>query len=648
MRARLLLVGMLAGLIPIALVAMPASAQISGERINSYDVAIQIEPRGSILVVERILYDFDGVSRHGIFRDIPDRLRFDDRYDRVFPIDVIAVEGSEGTPDQFKVTRGGGEFHIRIGDPNRTISGFHTYTITYRVRGALNAFADHDELYWNAIGASWQVPIDTATVEVAAPATLTGAACFQGPTGSSLQCSDARAEGSKATFGQSNLQPYQGMTVVVGLPKGAVPSPAPILEERWSLARAFSVTPSTASVAVALLIVLLTAIGQAMWRAGRDRRVVGSPIDVAFVTQGAPEQAVPLLERSAYPVEYAPPEDIRPGQLGTLKDEVANPLDVTATIVDLAVRGYLRIEEIPKEGWFGKPDWRLVKLKDPDEDLLEYERRLLDALFENAAIDGIEDVERALGTLTGWKGNIARMALARIAGSVGGLPKAPPRRPGSAQDVLLSSLKQHFVARLHEVQNALYADAVDRRWFPERPDKVRTRWHGRAILLLVAGLGLVVLVAAKTHFGLIALPLVISGIVLLAGAHAMPRRTAKGTGLVRRVRGFRTYIATAETQEARFQERENIFSKYLPYAIVFGLTEKWAHAFAALGQEPPSANWYVGAQPFALTTFASSIDHFTVSSVGTIGSTPGGSGGSGFGGGGSSGGGGGGGGGGSW
>jgi uncharacterized membrane protein YgcG len=581
-----------------------AGAQTDGERIGSYDVAIRIEQTGTILVVERIDYDFDGASRHGIFRDIPNRLVYDKRYDRVYPIDVISVEGSAGTPDQYKLNSDGGELHIRIGDPNRTVSGRHTYTITYRVKGAMNGFAEHDELYWNAIGAGWDVPIDSATVDVTAPARLIGTACFQGSTGSNLPCSGSAMDGSRATFRQSGLQPYEGMTVVVGLPRGAVPAPAPILKERWSFVRAFSVTPLTASAALVLLAGLLGAMGLALWRTGRDRRVVGSPIDVAFVTRGAPEQAVPLMEQAVTPVEYSPPEDIRPGQLGTLKDEVANPLDVTATIVDLAVRGYLRIEEIPKEGWFGKPDWRLIKLRDADADLLRYERMLFDALFEDSTL-----------------------------GSAG-------------SEVLLSSLKQHFVERLHRVQNSLYADAVKRGWFPERPDKVRTRWLLRAFLLLGAGIGLTVLLAAKTHLALISIPVVIAGLVLLAGAHDMPRRTVKGTGLVRRVRGFRTYIATAETQEARFQERENIFSKYLPYAIVFGLTEKWAGAFAALGQEPLT-DWYVGTRPFAFNSFASSIDHFTTSSAGTIASTPGGSGGSGFGGG-SSGGGGGGGGGGSW
>ena len=63
---------------------------------------------------------------------------------------------------------------------------------------------------------------------------------------------------------------------------------------------------------------------------------------------------------------------------------MANPLDVTATIVDLAVRGYLRIDEIAKQGWFGKPDWTLVKLKDDDK-LKRYEALLFNSLFAKAA-----------------------------------------------------------------------------------------------------------------------------------------------------------------------------------------------------------------------------------------------------------------------
>ena len=147
---------------------------------------------------------------------------------------------------------------------------------------------------------------------------------------------------------------------------------------------------------------------------------------------------------------------------------------------------------------------------------------------------------------------------------------------------------------------------------------------------------------------MLGIPVLLAGIVLIGAAGRMPRRTARGTGMVRRVAGFRRYIETAEVPEARFDEQVNLFTRYLPYAIVFGTVEKWARAFRGLGDQEIQPSWYVGPHPFTTAAFVSSIDHFSTSTVGTIASTPGGSGASGFGGGGFAGGGGGGGGGGSW
>ena len=128
----------------------------------------------------------------------------------------------------------------------------------------------------------------------------------------------------------------------------------------------------------------------------------------------------------------------------------------------------------------------------------------------------------------------------------------------------------------------------------------------------------------------------------------MPRRTARGTAALRRVLGFRRFIDESEAERARFAERTNLFSEYLPYAIVFGCTEKWARAFAGLDGELPDISWYGGHGVFTASSFSESMDGFAVTTAGTMTSTPSGSGSSGFGGGGSSGGGGGGGGGGSW
>jgi uncharacterized membrane protein YgcG len=572
------------------------------EAILRYDVVIQIQRDDSIVVRETIDYDFGTAQRHGIFRDIPTTLRYDDAHDRTYPLDVVSVTGSPGTPVQYeKEDAGAGKTRIRIGDPDRTITGRHTYVIRYRMGGALNGFPDHDELYWNAVGPDWAVPIQQARVTVSAPGPIDGIACYAGPAGSSLPCAKSALKHGVASFAQPSLDPHDAFTVAVGLPKGIVAEPAPILTERWTLARAFTATPFTVGGSLLLAALVVGGLGRVVWRTGRDRRYQGSQVDVLMgAPAGTPEQAVPLFEGDASgPVEFAPPMDLRPGQIGTLVDEVANSLDVTATVIDLAVRKYLVIAEIPKKGWFGKPEWKLTKLKGPDRELLEYERELFDGLFE----DG--------------------------------------------QEVELSSLRTKFVARLQRVQDALYRDAVGHGWFAGRPDRVRGRWVAVGIGVLVAGAVLEFAAVRWTRLALLPLAVILAGLLLMVGARWMPRRTVTGTGLVRRVRGFRTVIATAETNMARFAEKENLFTRYLPYAIVFGLTEKWARAFEVLGEPPPDTTWYVSSNAFAYGAFSDAMDGFTVTTAGTIASTPSGSGGSGFGGG-SAGGGGGGGGGGSW
>ncbi|MDQ4134130.1 MAG: DUF2207 domain-containing protein [Actinomycetota bacterium] len=607
----LLVLALLAAMACLLPAAGPASAQAPDEWITSYLVEITIEEAGSILVREIINYDFGPTPKHGIFRDVPVRSRYNGRYDRIHPIEIVSIDGSPGTPVEYKLENKGNDKRIRIGDPDRTITEGHRYTINYRVDGAVTGFPDHDELYWNAVGTEWSVPIAEATVRVYAPAEIDKAACFTGPQGSNLPCATAAHEGRSASFSQSNLESHDGLTVVVGFPKGAVGSTQPILDERWTFARAFEPKPAIVAVSGGLLALVVAAVGWLVWRTGRDRRWAGSPVDVAFGPgperpdrAGDPgperpeEQTVGMLERPLTPVEFAPPDGLRPGQVGTLVDEEANVLDVSATIVDLAVRGHLRITEIAKEGWFGKPDWVLTRLPKEDEQLLPYERVLLDGLFEGG------------------------------------------------HEVKLSQLRNVFAPRLKKVQDALYDDVVTKGWFRTRPDRTRLHWRLLGIAATVLGAAAVVLTAAFTHLGLLPVPLLVGGLLLWALADKMPRRTAAGTGALRRVQGFRRFIVESEAERARFAERKNLFSEYLPYAVVFGCTERWARTFAGLEGELPYPSWYVGSNAYSTVGFAHSLDGFTVSTAGTIASRPSGSG-SGFSGG-SSGGGGGGGGGGSW
>jgi hypothetical protein len=406
-----------------------------------------------------------------------------------------------------------------------------------------------------------------------------------------------------------------------------------MLDERWSFARAFEPKLPIVVAGVALLVLVVGLVGWLVWRTGRDRRWAGSHVDAVFAGTG-PEEAVGAFERPLTPVEFEPPDDLRPGQVGTLIDEEANALDVSATIVDLAVRGHLRITEIPKQGWFGKPDWLLTRLDPEDERLLPYEQALLDGLFqgpERPPQSGDQGPERP--PQSGDQG-----------------PERPPQSgvEGAVEgdaDVKLSELRNVFAPRLEKVQDALYDDAVSRGWFRTRPDRTRVGWRVLGILATLIGAGAVVLAAWFTHLGLLAVPLLIGGLLLWALAGRMPHRTARGTAALRRVQGFRRFIVESEAERARFAERKNLFSEYLPYAVVFGVTERWARTFADLDGELPAPGWYVGSGGYSPVGFAHSLDGFTVSTAGTIASTPSGS--SGFSGG-SSGGGGGGGGGGSW
>jgi len=581
----------------------PAGAQVGGdERILEFDVTVTVSVDGDLEVTEVITYDFGEADRHGIIRTIPVRFYYDEVFDRVYRLDVLSVS-SETAPDQYtQEDPGGGYTSLRIGDPDRTITGAHTYSIRYSVEGALNGFSEHDELYWNATGNEWGVPIDHTMVTVSMPAAIQDVRCFAGPAGSNAPCDTAAIQARTVTFSHSGLRPFEGVTFVASIPSGAVPTPGPILTERWSVTRAFTLNAFTIGVTAALSLLVVGGIARTLWVVGRDRRWAGSLVDARFGSPTGAAERVPLFEGGPFPVEYSPPGNLRPGLIGTLRDEVAHPLDVTATIIDLATRHYLRIEEVTTSGLLrSKTDWRLHRLApQPREPLLAYERKLMDALFE----DG--------------------------------------------ETVDISALRQKFSARLAEVQTALYEEMVTQGWYRRSPRATRTQWLVIGILALVLSIGLFVAAVAFTEWAIIPIPLMVGAVALIGGHDATPARTGKGSAALRRVRGFERFIGSAELYRSRFAEQSRIFYDYLPYAVVFGLTDQWAKAFEGLA-ELPAPDWYSGRTGhLAALSLADQMTSFTRESAGAIAATPASSGSSGFGGGGFSGGGGGGGGGGSW
>lgn len=534
-----------------------------GWRITNFGADIRVSQDAKLSVTETIDVDFGGLSRHGIYREIP--LAYQDNLGQSYRLrfKLIGVTDASGKKIPYEDS-GWNTRTLKIGDPDRTITGQQRYIIKYEIERGIR-FLDTDELYWNATGNLWPVPIGLAQINITYPdsARELKTQCYTGLAGESgANCLQTK-EANTATFVATSIGAGEGLTVVVGAPKGTLTAPtrSQILADTLRDNLSYFFIPLT-----------LLAFFLIWWRKGRD----------------------PVNHKTIVP-EFAPPDKLSPSLMGVLKDERADMLDISVAIIHLASREYLKIEEVTKKKLIGKKiDYKLVKLK-TDGKLSPFEEELLSALFD------------------------------------GGREK------------MLSALKDKFYTHITPLKKKLYAEALDKKFFTQNPGTVRGTYIALGILIPDVIIFLVAFVSTAVA------PAVISSIVILPFAIwfglAMPRRSAEGAEALRRVRGFRLFISTAERYREKFNEDHNIFSKYLPYAMVFGLTEKWAKAFDGLKVTPP--DWYSGHSAFNAVYFSHTINTVSTQMNSTLAASPSSSGSSGFGGG-SSGGGFGGGGGGSW
>ena len=563
--------------------------------ITSFHSEIAIGTDASLTVQEDIHVDFGSQQKHGIFRTIPLRYRYDDTHDRYYSLEVVSV--TDGVkPIMQTDSIDSDNYVIKIGDPNFLVTGPNRYVITYNVVGALNSFSDHDELFWNADGALWPVPKQSVTATVIMPAnSFQNGACYQGPIGSKETCQLAQSGGATVDFNSTRvLGSGEQMSIVTALNKGAVTVPPPMLEgrKRQFPQDAFDLNPFTVAVSLLIAIAGLGLVAWNWWAHGRDRMYLTQ----YYVTNDPREKTEPLFQHDTVVVEFEPPQKMRPAELGLILDERADAKDVTATIVDLAVRGFMTINEVP-----GQQDWTFEWKGGGDAaSLLPYEQTILDGLF------------------------------------------------AGRQQVKISELKGKFAPTLRLAEGQIYTDATSRKLFTSRPDTTRAQWGCLGIAVTIGGIAISVALGLAFGWGLIGAAIVLTGLVLTITFPFMPQRTAAGRDLLQHTLGFRLYMTTAEKYRQQFAAKASIFTQLLPYAIVFGCVSLWAKAFEGIDTSATS-NWYVGNAPFQAALLANSLQSMNANISSAITYTPPSAGsGSGFGGGGFSGGGGGGGGGGSW
>lgn len=556
-----------AGAIPlvVALLAfapVPAAraqeASAGSERIESFSSSITIDQDASFDAVEEIKAVFPD-PKHGIDRNIPVRYRDSHGFIENIRLTVDSVDDGQGNAYPYALSTQGDDLRIRIGDPNRTVTGERTYEIRYTVRRALLSLADHDELYWNVSGDAWSMPLESVTASVLLPSGIADkdvtTSCYTGPTGSTAK--DCVAATSDGLYVWSAKGP---LTIAIGWPKGFVTAPTALDSARdFLLDNIIFLVP----------ILVFIAMFWTWWTRGRDPKT------------------------GTVMAEYDPPLGMTPVEVAALSDMTVEPRAISATIVDLAVRGYLKIAESDgKVLLWDRKDYSLVRLKPADAGLPASENGLFEAIF-----DGRESV------------------------AVSGL----------ATDAAFQKARALYQA---EVMKSL----VSAGHFAKNPGTVRVYYVFAAVVVATA-IG-VSAQRLESRFGFAGIfSFIVSAMMIAAFGIFMPRRLPKGAEAYRHAKGFKLYLKMAEKRRIEWQVTEDMFEKFLPYAMAFGVVDAWTRAFE--GMTVPKPDWYEGASvaSFSPVSFGTAIGGFgTAASHATMpsssGSTGGGSSGGGAGGGG--------------
>src|SRR6266403_6381581 len=540
-------------------------------RIEKFDSEIVVSPKGTIDVTETIQVQFIG-SWKGLYREIPIEYVTPQGLNYTLFLNVKRVTDGSGSSLKFESSRERHYRKLKIYVPEAQDS-HRTIIIEYSVSDALRFFEDHDELYWNVTGDEWDVPIQAASARVLLPEGATGIRVnvFTGAYGSRAQQADSEIVGNGVEVRRRQpLGYHEGLTIAVAFDKGIVHEPTALdkaslfLRSNWPLGLPF------------IVFVIMFYL---WWTRGRDPRL--RPIAA----------------------QYEPPDQLTPGEAGALVDNSADMRDITASIVDLAVRGYIVIEEHQRDQMLGlmhSKDYNFMVKKERAEwsKLKPHEQALLEGLF--------------------------------VTGTAG-------------ESVSMSSLENHFYTNLPGIRSNIFDSLVAQGYYTRRPDSVRSAYIAAGVvvgLLMVFG-G----VKIASNLGMAPLTFIAAGI--LTGAIVcglgwfMPAHTEQGTRALEGVLGFEDFLVHVESDRFnRTIKTPEMFEKFLPFAMALGVEKNWSRAFQGILTQPPQ--WYRGSSygsNFYPMMFTNDLGNMSSRASSVMTSAPRSSGGSGFSGGGSSGGG---------
>lgn len=554
----------------------------AGERIQYFGTLVRVNDLGTLSVTERIEYDFGVEERHGIFRNIP--YRYSTGFGtKTTKLDNFQVVNEAGEQVRFVETSSGGHTELKIGDPNTYVTGVQTYVISYDVEDAVLFFDDHDEVFWNVTGDDWPLPISRVEASLVLgiqDATFTEGSCYQGPYGSKEECFAESISDDKKRYEaiHQGLAAREGVTLAASFPKDFIERPS-------SLSVLLSMVRDNGVVLIPITALFL--LGYLWYSRGRDPKGRGAVVR-----------------------QYSPPEGLTPAEAGVVLDEWAQAKDITAEIIYLATKGYLKVHQFERKKLvFTDTEYLLEKLKEYDESLPEFDQLLLDALFAS--------------------GNITTERIEGV---------------GDVEGVILSSLRHKLHEDFSDLQKILYEITTERGYFVRNPSTTRTKYIVGGILLVIAT-GVASFFVGVT-VGLLAIcSLLATGCIVVIFGIFMPKRTRKGVETKEHILGLKEYLSIAEKDRLEFhnnpERTPEWFDQMLPYAMMLGVEREWAKLFEEIYHEAPT--WYAShttasfnAALFAadLKGFGAAVGSTTQSAPSSSGSSGGGFSGGGFGGGG--------------
>ncbi|WP_456324851.1 DUF2207 domain-containing protein [Desulfonauticus submarinus] len=649
------------------------------EKIDFYGTKITINKDASLNIQETIRYDFGYSFRHGIFREIP--ISYFTKKG-IYRLKIYNISAKNEKGDNYKIRKENKHnvLKLLIGDKNKIVSGKKTYIISYKVKKAINYFKDYDELYWNAIGFGWGVPIKKAEVKIILPFNIKPIKekCFTGYKDETTQCSSKEVSKNYIKFSQKNLNPNQGITIAVALPKDGVSKPGFLLK-CWYWVE--DNMPFESVLFVFLIMFFL------WWEKGRDEKGRGV--------------IIPRFEI---------PEGLIPLEINTILKEKLLTRDITAEIIHLAIKGYLKVERIEKKVWFfKKTDYKLINLKKDQSPLKKSQKMLLNIIFKRkgniltSEISRIstddtlgekilekfiknreksERVEKIIFTIAALMVIIPILmgiflnyysSLSTYLVTIGEIILAvvlflgniPIPRDGKIfkKSINLNNIKnlqdlkkiikierknnnEKKIDDLNILQEEVFKDSIKDEVFEKESEKIKKIIITSGILTAITIIYLGEFIVKTIGFFWM-VSLILDVIIIIIFGVFMSKRTKKGSLLEEKILGLKRYLEVAEKARLEFhnapEKNPQTFEKYLPYAIALGVEKKWAKQFKNIYQQPP--NWYIGqAGQFSTLVFVNDLNSFS----NAIGSSMASSGDSAFNGGGNAGGGFGGGGGGSW